>query len=251
MQAFATLFRRELGSYFTSMTRYVIIAAVMFLTGYSFVVLLVKLQQVPTPMPITEMFYVTPFFWIILLLATPAITMRLFALEKFSGTFETLMTAPVTDLQVVLAKFGAALVFYMIMWLPLLGCILLVRYFTSDPGALDIGVVLSTFLGIFLLGGVFISVGSCASAITRSQATAAMITLVFGAALFLLGVLAGQLPSESASWQTRVLSTLSIFDQMHDFARGVVDTQPVVLFVSLTLFFLFLNLRIIESRRWK
>ena len=66
MQAFATLFRRELGSYFTSMTGYVIIAAVMFLTGYSFVVLLVKLQQVPTPMPITEMFYVTPFFWIIL-----------------------------------------------------------------------------------------------------------------------------------------------------------------------------------------
>jgi ABC-2 type transport system permease protein len=251
MQAFATLFRRELANYFLSMTGYIIIAAVMFLTGYSFVVLLVKLQQVPTPMTITEMFYVTPFFWIILLLATPAITMRLFALEKFSGTFETLMTAPVSDLQVVLAKFTAALLFYMIMWLPLLGCILVVRYFTSDPAAFDTGVVISTFLGIFLLGGVFVSAGCCASAITRSQATAAMITLVFGAALFLLGVLAGQLPSESASWRTQVLSTLAIFDQMHDFSRGVVDTRSVVLFVSVTLFFLFLNLRIVESRRWR
>src|SRR2546423_5487196 len=75
MQVFLTLFRRELGNYFLSMIGYIIIAAVMFLTGYSFVVLLIKLQQVPTPMPITEMFYVTPFFWMILLLAAPAITM--------------------------------------------------------------------------------------------------------------------------------------------------------------------------------
>src|SRR5437588_6024633 len=126
MQAFVTLFRRELASYFLSIIGYVIMAAVMFLTGYSFVVMLIKLQQVPTPMSITEMFYVTPFFWIILLLATPAITMRVFALEKFSGTFETLMTVPVSDLQVVLAKFSASLAFFMITWLPLLACRLVV-----------------------------------------------------------------------------------------------------------------------------
>ena len=71
-----------------------------------------KLQQEPTPMPVTELFYITPFFWLILLLSAPVITMRLFALEKYSGTFETLMTAPVSDLQVVLAKFTAAMVFY-------------------------------------------------------------------------------------------------------------------------------------------
>jgi ABC-2 type transport system permease protein len=250
MQAFATLMRRELGNYFLSMIGYVIIAAGMFLTGYSFVVLLVKLQSVDTPMPITEMFYVTPFFWIILLLATPAITMRLFALEKFSGTFETLMTAPVSDLQVVLAKFTAALSFYMIMWLPLLGCLLVVRHFTSDPGTFDTGVVVSTFCGILLLGGLFISAGCCASALTRSQAIAAMISLVFGAALFLVGVLAGQFPSDS-SWQSQVLASLTVFDQMHDFSRGVVDTRAIVLYVSLTLFFLFLTLRIVESRRWR
>src|SRR5262250_1547103 len=121
MQPYLTLTRRELGAYFLSLTGYIIIAAVTFLLGLSFVVLLVKLEQEPTPIPVTELFYVTQFFWLILLLAAPVITMRLFAQEKFSGTFETLMTAPVTDLQVVLAKFSAGLVFYTLMWLPLLG----------------------------------------------------------------------------------------------------------------------------------
>ena len=82
-------------------------------------------------MPVTELFYATPFFWLILLLAAPVITMRLFAQEKFSGTFETLMTTPVSDLQVVLAKFTAALLFYLVMWLPLLACMFVVRHYTQ------------------------------------------------------------------------------------------------------------------------
>lgn len=250
MQAYLTLTRRELSGYFFSMTGYIIIAAALFLMGLSFVVLLEKLQLEPTLMPVTELFYITPFFWLILLLSTPVITMRLFALEKFSGTFETLMTAPVSDREVVLAKFTAALVFYMLMWLPLLGCLLIVRHYTNDPSAFDLGAVGSTFLGILLLGCLFLSLGCCASAMTRSQVTAAMISLLFGASLFLLGVLSSQLPLRP-SWQTQVLAALSFFEQMHDFARGVIDTRAVVLYLSATLFFLFLTLRIVESRRWK
>jgi ABC-2 type transport system permease protein len=110
--------------------------------------------------------------------------MRLFALEKFSGTFETLMTTPVSDIQVVLAKFTAALLFYTLMWLPLLGCVLVVRWFTNDPSAFDAGLLGSTFLGILLNGCLFISLGCCASAMTRSQVTAAMISLILSATLF-------------------------------------------------------------------
>ena len=249
MRGYFTLTRRELAAFFHSLGGYIIIAAALFLMGYSFVVILVKLQK-PTPMPVTELFYITPFFWLILLLTTPVITMRLFAQEKFSGTFETLMTTPVSDLQVVLAKFTAALLFYVLMWLPLLGCLLLVRRFTHDTAALDAGVVGGMFLGILLLGAVFISLGCCASALTRSQAIAAMISLVFGASLFLLGYLASQLPVQE-SWQAQVLSCFALFEQMHDFARGVVDTRPVVLLASLSFFFLFLTLRVVESRRWK
>jgi len=249
MRAFWTLVRRELAGFFLSLSGYIIIAAALFLMGYSFVVILVKLQK-PTPMPVTELFYITPFFWLILLLTTPVITMRLFAQEKFSGTFETLMTTPVSDLQVVLAKFTAALLFYVLMWLPLLGCLLLVRRYTHETAALDAGVVGGTFLGILLLGAVFISLGCCASALTRSQAVAAMISLVFGASLFLLGYLASQLPVQE-TWQAQVLSCFALFEQMHDFARGVVDTRPVLLLASLSFFFLFLTLRVVESRRWK
>jgi ABC-2 type transport system permease protein len=250
MQAYWTLTRRELAAYFLSLTGYLIISAAVFLMGFSFIVMIVKLQQESTPVPITELFYNTAFFWLILLLAAPVITMRLFALEKFSGTFETLMTAPVSDLQVVLAKFSAAMVFYSIMWLPLLACIFILRHYTSDQNAFDAGAVCSTFLGILLLGGLFISSGCCASAMTRSQVAAAMMSLLFGGSLFILGVLTSQLPEQS-SWQAEALAHLSLFDHMRDFARGVVDTRPVVLLVTLTIFFLFLTLRIVESRRWK
>jgi ABC-2 type transport system permease protein len=250
MQAYMALTRRELSGYFMSLSGYLIIASAMFLMGFSFVVLLVKLRQDPTPMPLTEMFYITPFFWLILLLSIPVITMRLFALEKSSGTFETLMTTPVTDLQVVLAKFTAALFFYCVMWLPLLGCLLVVRHYANDSSAVNAGVLGGTFLGIFLLGCMFIAAGCCASAFTRSQVVAAMISLAFGASMFLLSVLADQFPLIS-SWQAQLLSYFALFDQMHDFSRGIIDTRSVVLYLTLTFLFLFVTLRVVESRRWK
>ena len=107
MSIFWALLRRELASFFFSLTGYVIIAAITLLTGLSFVVLIHNLGTDPSPMPVTEMFYRTYFFWLIVLLASPVITMRVFALEKATGTFETLMTTPVGDAQVVLAKFFA------------------------------------------------------------------------------------------------------------------------------------------------
>ncbi len=250
MQAFWTLTRRELATYFVSVTGYIIIAAATFLIGLSFVVLLRNLGSDPSPMPVTELFYRTYFFWLILLLATPIITMRLFALEKFSGTFETLMTTPVSDLQVVLAKFTAALVFYMAMWLPMFACLFIVQRYANQPGALDAGTVGSTYLGIFLLGALFLSLGCFASALTRSQMVAAMVTLLLGVTLFALGFLAEQIPI-AAQWQAQVLGYFALFQQMQDFARGVVDSRSVVVYVSLTLFFLFLTLRAVESRRWK
>ena len=105
MQPFFTLVRRELGSHFMSLTGYVIMATVLVLMGFSFNDILTKLNGVPLESPITEVFYATIYFWLILLLTTPVITMRTFALEKFTGTFETLMTTPVSDLAVVLAKY--------------------------------------------------------------------------------------------------------------------------------------------------
>ncbi|SRR5258708_880125 len=250
MQAFWTLTRRELAGFFLSLIGYVIIAAALFLIGFSFVVMLANLRQEPTLMPISELWYITPFFWLILLLSAPAITMRLFALEKFSGTYETLMTTPVSDAQVVLAKFTAAFLFYVLMWLPLLACLFVVRHYTNDTSSWDPGALCGTFLGIVLFGSVFVSVGCCASALTRSQVIAAMMSLLFGASIFLLGFLAAQFAAHPG-WWGQVLVCFNLFEQMHDFARGIVDTRPVILALSLTFLFLFLTLRVVESRRWK
>ena len=251
MRIFLTLLRRELAAFFLAITGYVIIASVTLLNSLSFVVLMTNLGDNPSPMPVTEMFYRTYFFWLVVLLAAPVITMRLFALEKASGTFETLMTTPVGDLQVVAAKFAAAVIFYMVTWLPMIGCLLVVRQFTNQPGAaLDAGTVGGMYLGIFLVGCLFLSLGCFASAISRTQMGAAMVSFVLGATLFSVGFLAEALPA-TAQWQSQVLSYFGLFEQMHDFARGVVDTRTVTFYVSATFFFLFLALRAVESRRWK
>jgi ABC-2 type transport system permease protein len=247
---FWTLLRRELAAFFLSMTGYVIIAAVTLLVGLSFVVLIAGLGTDPFTAQVTEMFYGTFYFWLILLLVTPVITMRLFALEKATGTFEMLMTAPVGDLQVVAAKFAAAAFFYLVMWLPLLACLFIVRHFTNQPGALDAGTVGGMYLGIFLVGCLFLSLGCFASAISQSQMAAAMISFVLGVSLFSLGFLAKSVPVV-AQWQTQVLSYFNLFDQVNDLARGVLDTRTAIFHISATFFFLFLTLRVVESRRWK
>jgi ABC-2 type transport system permease protein len=250
MRIFWTLFRRELGTFFLSLTGYVIIAAITLLTGLSFVVLVQNLGSDPTPMPLTEIFYRTYFFWLIVLLAAPVMTMRLFAAEKASGTFETLMTTPVGDLEVVLAKFSAALFFYMFAWLPLLACLYILRHFTQQHTGMDGGTLGGMFLGIFLTGGLFLSLGCFASSLTKSQMAAAMISFVLGVSLFALGFLAQAIPS-ATGWQSQVIATFGLFNQMGDFARGVVDTRTVIFYASATFLFLFLTLRVVESRRWK
>jgi ABC-2 type transport system permease protein len=249
MQALLTLIRRELATYFVSFSGYVIMAAGTFLIGLGFFVLVRNLGNEPSPMPVTEMFYSTFFFWLLLLLAAPVITMRLFALEKHSGTFETLMTTPVSDLHVVAAKFVAAMMFYVVMWLPMLGCLFLVQRYSSQAG-MDWVTVATTYLGIFLLGGLFLSLGCFASAITRSQTVAAMVTFVLGITLFALAYLASRAP-ESNELHSQVLNYFALFQHMNDFARGVVGTQPILFYGSLTGFFLFLTLRAVESRRWR
>lgn len=250
MNVFRTLLRRELSAYLCSLTGYLIIGAVTLLTGIGFVVLVNTLGPDPVPVPVTELFFLSFYFWLILLLITPVITMRLFALEKATGTFETLMTTPVTDFQVVAAKFGAALLFYLLAWLPLLADLAVIQYFAHQNSTLDVGIIGGMYLGIALIGGLFLSLGCFASALTRSQVAAAIITLMLGVGLFSLAYLAKQIPT-SEQWSSRALSYFGMLDHMDAFARGVVDTRTVVFYVSATFLFLFLTLRVVESRRWK
>ena len=249
MSIFWALLRRELASFFLSLTGYVLIAAVTLVIGSSFVMLIRNLGTDPVSMPVTELFFNSLMYWLVVILMTPAITMRLFAQEKASGTFETLMTTQVSDVQVVAAKFIAALTFYVVTWLPTLGSLLLVQRWTHQP-RLDGGMLASLYLGIFLSGGLFLSIGCLASSMTRSQMVAAVVSLAVGILLFTLAYMAQVMPVTGLS-VADPLFYFNLFKQMEDFTRGVVDTQVVVFYVSATGFFLFLTLRVVESRRWK
>ena len=248
MRAWWTLVRRELAGYFLSWTGYVVIALVVFLLGLTFAMMLQTLTE--TDKPITEEFYNSYTLWLILLLASPLITMRTFAHEKYSGTFETLMTTPVSDKQVVFAKFSGAMIFYLLMWSPLLACIFVVRHYSHDPTALDPGTLGGTFLGLALLGSLYLSLGCFASSLTRSQIVAAMISMAVGISLFLLSFLSFAMAGQTG-WVAKIFTHLSLLEHMRDFSRGVVDVRPLVFYLSLTGLFLFLTLKSVESRRWK
>jgi ABC-2 type transport system permease protein len=251
MQVFWTLFRRELAGFFQSLTGYVIITAVLALLGFSLTDVIWKLNVQPMDAPLTELFYSTVYFWLILLLTTPVITMRTFASEKATGTFETLMTAPVSDLQVVLAKFAGTLTFFAITWLPSIGyMVFLHRYINSPSTAWEPRSMATAFFGIILIGSLYISMGCFASALTKSQLIAAAVSYAVGLTLFLLSMRA-LVPVAPTGWQAKVFSHISMTEHMEDFARGVIHTTPIVFYLSLTTFFVFLTYKVIESRRWK
>ncbi len=140
----------------------------------------------------------------------------------------------------------------MIAWLPLLACLFLVQHFTSQSGALDAGTVGGCIWEFFSSVACFVA-RCLASAISQSQMTAAMISFVLGISLFSLRIWRRRrsLKLIAGHWQVQVLSYFNLFDQMEDFARGAVDTRAVIFYVSATFFFLFLTLRMVESRRWK
>ncbi|MBL6763467.1 MAG: ABC transporter permease subunit [Verrucomicrobiae bacterium] len=250
MRPFLTLTRRELAGYFVSLTGYLTIAAIQFLVGLGMLLLLEALNGQPFDMPLTEAFYNNLWFFLILLLAPPVVTMRTFAHEKFSGTYETLMTAPVSDTAVVMAKFTGALLFFLSAWAPVMAYPLILRHFAVDLAAVDWGALGGTFIGILLFGSLYTSIGCCMSSITRSQIIAAMNAFVIGLGLFLASYLS-HVVAQQPGWEMDVFRHISLIDHMRDFTRGIIDVRQVVFYLSLTVFFLFLTTKSVESRRWR
>ena len=250
MSVFRALVRRELSAFFQGPTGFIIIAAVMFLIGLGFVVVLSGLNGEATPMPVTQVFYGTYFFWVILLLIAPVITMRSFAMERASGTYESLMTAPIGDWQVVLSKFAGALIFYMILWVPLLICSVVVRFYVGESAVLGLGTMFTSALGILMVGCLYMSIGCFASALTRNQAVAAVSGFALGAALFFTGFFS-YFAGDRTDWLSQLARYISLANHMESFTRGVIDLGAIVFFLSLTGLFLYLTHKVVESRRWK
>ncbi len=241
------LLRRELNAYFASVLGYVALMFFLLVMGVTFAVVVRYLNTGPTQL--TAMKILFSMFWLPSLVVVPMITMRLLAEEKRAGTLEMLMTAPVTDFEVVLAKYLGAVVLYAMMWALTGFYVLILRHFTSSEAMLDLGPIFSGYLGVIVIGQFFIAVGLLASSTTKSQVAAALMS--FAVVFMLLIVL---------NWLTflfptgplgKVFHAVSAFDQMEDFERGIVDVRPVMLYLSATVLVLFITTRVVESRKWR
>jgi len=241
------LLRRELNAYFASVLGYVALMFFLVVMGVTFAVIVRYLNSGPTQQ--TAMKILFSMFWVPSLFVVPAITTRLLSEEKRAGTLEMLMTAPVTDVEVVLAKYFGAVVLYTMMWALTGFYVLILQHFSGSGTMLDLGPIFSGYLGVIVIGQFFIAVGLLASSLTKSQVAAALISF---ALVFLMLIVPNWLTYLVPTGPLgRVFHAVSAFDQMEDFERGIVDARPLVLYLSGTVLALFITTRVVESRKWK
>jgi len=236
--------RREFQAFFFSPVAWVVLTASAVMNGVMFILLLEFLSG-PNPAPGApmQMMFSWILYWLVALIISPLITMRSFAEEKHSGTLETLLTAPISDAQVVLAKFAARAAFYVILWSPtFIYPVILSRYSTLDAGP-----VLSGYLGTFGIGIMFVAVGILCSAATRNQIIAALLSFGSVMVLFLLGLFSFTAEVSHEGF----FNYVNLLAHMEDFSKGIVDTRYLIYYTSITAPAIFGAVQIIQSRRWR
>jgi ABC-2 type transport system permease protein len=230
--------RRELGSYFYSPLAYVAMTLFLLACGFSF------LDDFKPGQPVAMR---NIFEWMVWLLVfiVPVLCMGLMAQEWATGTIESLMTAPVGETDVVLGKFLGSLGFFIVLLAPTLLYVVLLSIY----GQPDFGPIFCGYLGILLVGGLFIAIGLFCSSLTRSQVVAAVSA---AAILFVITIVPWWASGKTTLppfWSAA--ADQGVFSRYTDFSKGIIDTGSVVFFVVTTAVFLFLTVKVLESRRWK
>ncbi len=247
---FFTLLNREIRAYFLSPVAWVVWFFFLLLTGFNFYAGVAALNRGPSEVTVVEAFFNTVFFWFGFVLIFPLITMRLFSEEYKMGTIEPLMTAPVRDSQVVLAKYGSALFFYVVLWLPSLLYFVVFNLVTRLDAAGASGPYLGAYAILLLLGMFYLSLGCLASALTRNQVVAAIMSFSVITLLFFTGLLSIFLLSVTPTLRV-MTGYFSALEHMSEASRGFFDSRPLVFYLSLTAFVLFLTFHVFQSRRWR
>lgn len=231
-----TIFKRELSSYFNSPVAYIVVTVFLLVSGYLFFSQVFLVGEAT----MRDLFGITPLIFIFF---APAVTMRLMAEEKRSGTMELLITLPVRDWEVVLGKFFAALALLSV------AIFLTLAYpFTlSTMGELDWGAVVGGYLGLVLLGGAYVAIGLMASSWTRNQVVAFIISFGITFSLYLFGKLLPLMPASLAP----VIEYISLDVHFTNISRGVIDSRDLIYYFSLIGTCLFLAVQSLDSRRWK
>jgi ABC-2 type transport system permease protein len=254
MRHVPTLVARELGAYFLSPMAYFILLAFQVIAWINFWQLVDSLsirQRTFSGLNSPMNSYIsgsTP-FWIAMLVAVPALTMRLIAEEKRSGTIEALLTVPITETEITLSKWLGGLLMYLVLLLPF--AIYLPFLYREGKYYFDAGPLISLGIGLTTLGMMFVAIGLFFSSLTRNQILAAIGTFV---SLFLIVVLTMLAYADAVVRQTgwaEWLRFVSVINQVATFGTGQLDLRYVALHLSVTAFMLFGTVKILESRQAK
>jgi ABC-2 type transport system permease protein len=252
-----TIAGKELRSYFVSPIAYVVLTGYMLLGGWFFFNLLARFNFLLTiysamrnPEAQTRLnlndFVIAPLLHnlsVVLVILVPVITMRSFAEEKRSGTYELLMTSPLSITEIVAGKFLGALAFLLVM-IGLTGIYPLILLMYGNP---EMGIIAAGYLGLLLLATAFLTVGLLTSSFTENQIIAAVSCLVL---LLLMYVISW--PADTAGPVLgAVLKYVSLTEHFGEMVKGIIDTKDLVYFASVILLALFLTQRSVESVRWR
>jgi ABC-2 type transport system permease protein len=240
---------KEIKGYFASPIAYIVLGFFALMFGFFFYSLLLYFNQQsfgggPT-INVNEQL-IRPVFLnatVIFLFVLPMVTMRTYAEEKRSGTMELLLTAPLTDLQIILGKFAGAMGLFSAM-LALSLIHVGVVFWRGNP---EFWPVVTTYLGMLLMGGCFVSLGLLISSLTKNQIVAGMSTF----AVFLMLWVINWIASFMGPTMQAVLNYLSITDHLDDFTKGIIDTKHLVYYISFIAFGLFLTARSVDTERWR
>ncbi|MFA5864432.1 MAG: ABC transporter permease [Phycisphaerae bacterium] len=232
------LAKRELAAFFYSPIAYVVAAVFLAVSGIFFA------GDVFVPgreAQMRDLFDRQAFMLVFIL---PMLTMRILAEEFRAGTIESLMTAPVRDYEVIVGKFLGTWFFFAAMLVPTL----IYAGMVKGYGQADLGPIVTGYFGLLLLGGLYISVGTLTSSLTKNQVVSAVLAfLVLSIFTFLLWGITNRV---TGTWQT-VLRTLNVYERFGDFSRGLLDPRHVVFFITVTVGTLFVAVKVLESRRWR
>jgi ABC-2 type transport system permease protein len=247
--------QKELKSYFSSPIAYIVIGLFALFYGYFYAVYLqvflrdsMSMGQMgggQGPMNVNQQMLrpVLQNVTVLLLFVLPAITMRTYAEERRSGTIELLLTSPLSDFQIIMGKFLGALALYAVM----IAITMVHNGVLFIYGSPEWKPILTSYFGLLLLGGSFLSLGLFISTLTTNQIVAYIVTF----STFLLLWIISWIGSFSSGIFTDVTAYLSIIEHFDDFTKGVIDTTHVIYYLSLITFGLFLTAKSVDTERWR
>lgn len=240
------LFKKEITGFFSSLTGYLVMAVFLLLNSLFMWIVPGQFNVIESGYATMDsLFAIAP--WVFLFLV-PAITMRMFSEEKRTGTLDLLYTRPVSELQIILAKFLASWALVLFSLIPTLIYFWSVSRLGSPPGNMDMGGTWGSYLGLLFLGGIYAAIGIFASSLTGNQIVA-FILAVFLSFLMYLGFdfLSGIAESGSISF---LVSRLGISYHYNSVSRGVIDSRDMFYFVGVILLFIIGTRTVLQSSKW-